>query len=85
MCAARAPGAADCADDRALADTFTADHIQGAHVGVKRLPTIAMVDYHHVAVAPIIPTGVDNYPGVDRIQAFAGRTRHIDAAMIGFG
>jgi len=63
---------ADISDHISPAYTLSAAHRRCAHhVGVKRLPAIAMVNDNQVAIPPGIPTGINHNARIGSIDRIA--------------
>jgi hypothetical protein len=55
----------------ALIDALPASNANDAQVGVQSLPAVAVVDDDHIAISPIIPTGINYYTGIRGIDGVA--------------
>lgn len=71
-------GTAHPSDDVALRDSLTASDVDLAQVRIKTLPAIPVIENDGVAIAPVIPTGVNHDPIVGSINSAARATTNVD-------
>src|ERR1041384_3436548 len=72
----------DRADYIALSHALSAAYIDGAQVAVQRLEVITMIDHDHVAVAIIIPAGINNDSSICRVYGFTLIAGNINAPVV---
>ena len=83
MRAGRIARAANRPNDRALEHALPAANADGAQMCVQGLPAVAVIDHHHVAVAPVIPTRIHHHAIISGIDRIAGLSVDVDPQVVG--
>lgn len=71
-------GAAHPADYVALGGRLSTTDIDLAQMGVEALPAVSMIKNNGVAIAPVIPSGVNHDPVIGSVNPTAGSAANIN-------
>src|SRR5215475_74815 len=77
-----APGRADLADDLADAHALALADVDGGEMAVARRQAVAVIDFHHLAVAAA-PAGEHDLAGGGGTHRLAGAGAHVEPVMHG--